>query len=529
MKSFDPELINAMAMRTPAVVLYKDANLVITRVSESFLELFKFREAEVIGKTADEIFENNDARYHEADLRILAEGETLLLDEHFVHPLTGKDVWLSTEKFPVYDAEDVLVGICSISHDVTERRVFKQLTHSITQAVSRRYGQDFFEQMALNMRDALGASHVFISRIKPEESAGMMLALCNQQGLMTPFSHPIAGTPCAETLTTSFCVYKDEVQQRFPEDESLGRYGARGYVAATLLDQQGDYIGVMGALFNTALPSEDIATTLMGFFADRVASEMERYEAVDALKALNYELEQRVQERTSALEAVNSELEAFAYSVSHDLRAPLRALDGYSHALLEDYETQLDDTGQLYLQRLRNAAQQMGELIDALLELSRVARSSIRREQVNLSEMAQELVTDLELENPELKVTTQIEQNLVVEGDPALLRSVMQNLLTNAWKYSSKSSQPEIKVGKRIEDGVTNFYVEDNGVGFEPSQEHRLFKPFQRLHDRRDFDGIGIGLATVARIIRRHGGQIRGRGFPDKGCCFSFTLCKESI
>ncbi|HET6466557.1 MAG TPA: ATP-binding protein [Nitrospiria bacterium] len=224
------------------------------------------------------------------------------------------------------------------------------------------------------------------------------------------------------------------------------------------------------------------------------------------------------------LEAANKELEAFSYSVSHDLRAPLRHIDGFSQILLEDYNGKLDEEGQKYLQRVRGASQQMAQLIDDMLNLSRITRAEMHRGAVDLSRMAEEVAEALKKTQPERKVEIRIEQGLKAEGDERLLRVMLNNLLGNAWKYTGKRSQARIEFGRANHDSRTAYFIRDNGAGFEMTYVQKLFGAFQRLHSEMEFPGTGIGLATVKRIIHRHGGQIWAEGAVDKGATFYFTL-----
>lgn len=249
----------------------------------------------------------------------------------------------------------------------------------------------------------------------------------------------------------------------------------------------------------------------------------DRRQANEEIHNLNAQLEQRVAERTAELERANHELEAFSYSVSHDLRTPLRALDGFSQALLEDYYDVLDETGQDYLTRVRTGAQRMGRLIDDLLNLARVSRASLNSEPVDLSGIAEMIVSELRAQQPERNVEVQICPGLIVFGDPHLLRIALENLLSNAWKYTGKKASARIELGVSQEGGRT-YYVRDNGAGFDMKYAGKLFGAFQRLHEARDYPGTGVGLATVQRIIHRHGGEIWADAAVDRGAIFYFTL-----
>ncbi|MDF1613552.1 sensor histidine kinase [Desulfurivibrio dismutans] len=238
-------------------------------------------------------------------------------------------------------------------------------------------------------------------------------------------------------------------------------------------------------------------------------------------------LEREIDKRRRAeleLGATNRELDAFAYSISHDLRAPLRGIDGFSQALLEDYHDRLDDTGQDYLQRIRAGCGRMGNLIDDMLQLSRLSRGEINWSRVDLSAMAEEIMAELQKDAPERKVKVVIEPGIQVLGDPVLLRAVMDNLLGNAWKFTGKTVNPEISLGTIREDQRTICFVRDNGAGFDMTYADKIFTAFQRLHSPKEFEGTGIGLATVQRIIHRHGGLIWAEAKEQQGATFYFTL-----
>ncbi len=234
--------------------------------------------------------------------------------------------------------------------------------------------------------------------------------------------------------------------------------------------------------------------------------------------------EQSLQAANIVLASSNADLEAFAYSVSHDLRAPLRSIDGFSQALMKDYSDKLDEQGKDYLQRVRSATQRMGVFIDDMLSLSRVTRSEMRRETVDLSTMAQSIASELQKTQPERQVDFVIAPGLTTSGDSQLLHQLMENLLGNGWKFTGQHPKARIEFGVTRVNGKETFFVRDDGVGFDMTYADKLFGFFQRLHSQEEFPGIGVSLATVQRIVRRHGGQVWTEGKVDEGATFYFTL-----
>ncbi|MCC6512516.1 MAG: DUF3365 domain-containing protein [Geothrix sp.] len=282
----------------------------------------------------------------------------------------------------------------------------------------------------------------------------------------------------------------------------------------------GGLLGLMALiLFNTRLRSlvRDRTLALEGEVQERLRAETE-------VRDLNRSLEQRVEERTTQLQSANRELDAFSYSVSHDLRAPLRAIDGFSRALEEDCGAKLNEQEIDYLKRIRRGCGRMGDLIEDLLKLSRSARREIEPRDLDLSQLVEEIAHELREGAPGSKAEFTIQPGLRGRGDAALIRSVLENLLGNAFKFSSKAPAPRIEFGSMSLDGRRTFYVRDNGVGFDMAYADKLFGAFQRLHTTEEFPGTGIGLATVQRILQRHGGTIRAESMPGQGSTFIFTL-----
>ncbi|MCW8129011.1 MAG: HAMP domain-containing protein [Planctomycetota bacterium] len=247
----------------------------------------------------------------------------------------------------------------------------------------------------------------------------------------------------------------------------------------------------------------------------------------EALEEARNQLEQRVKERTRDLEEANKELESFSYSVAHDLRAPLRSIHGFSQVLLEDYSGSLDDTGKGYLDRVCGATRRMGHLLDDMLNLSRVTRSALRPTQVDMRPVAAEIFGDLQQQQPGRKVELVMAAPLPAFGDPGLIRIVLDNLLGNAWKFTGKRGDARIEFGQAQIDGDHAFFVRDNGAGFDMAHATKLFSVFHRLHRESEFPGTGVGLATVQRIVLRHGGKIWAESAVGQGATFYFTFARQ--
>ncbi len=270
-------------------------------------------------------------------------------------------------------------------------------------------------------------------------------------------------------------------------------------------------------------PNRDIARLV------QMEDVSERVRAEAAVKSLNRTLESRVAARTRELSEANRELESFAYSVSHDLRAPLRAIDGFSRILGERYAHAMDETGRDYLMRVRNATARMAELIDALLKLSRISRSGLNVAEVDLSALAEEVAASLADADPQHRIEVRIQPGMLAHGDSALLLTLLDNLMGNAWKFTHGTLGAWVEVGTEIDlDGKSHWFVRDNGAGFDAGYTDKLFRPFQRLHSQEAFPGHGIGLASVKRIIERHGGEISAEGAVGQGATFRFTLGEPS-
>lgn len=383
-----------------------------------------------------------------------------------------------------------------------------------------------------------------LGRVQKVISADVVLLCTRRDGLMAvdaavgiPVAQgaqffPAKGDPLEQAVEQDRAVRVTDITAAEMGFEPLRRYAQSLLVAPLSASRSMTGVLVAGRSFRDGFDQEEeelltVASGRIALALDRAdAYEAERVARKDAeakaeeVRMLNSELEERVSRRTSELEATNRELEAFSYSVSHDLRAPLRTIDGFSAALHEDYDQTLDATGQDYLRRIREGVQRMGQLIDSLLQLSRITRAELIREPVNLSALATAIMSDLTVQNPGRRLVFHVQPDLQSIGDPRLLRAALENLLGNAVKFTGKEPEARIELGHSGDA----YFVRDNGVGFDMRYADKLFDAFHRLHGDKDFRGSGIGLATVARIIRRHQGKIWAESELGQGATFWFTL-----
>lgn len=405
-----------------------------------------------------------------------------------------------------------------------QRRREQEMLMNIAMGVSAKTGTTFFADLVEHLANALEGECAYIAElVEDREDCIRTIAIFSAGQIQDNTEFPLAGTVSSLTLREKLCTYEDGVQEVFPQDLLLKATRARGYVGVSLQNAAGDDVGIIAILFQGLFENPNLAESMLRIVGARAVAELERLRADASLRNLNEELEERVALRTAQLEATNEELEAFSYSVSHDLRAPLRAINGFSQALTEDYGGLLDETASDYLDRVLTASRRMSSIIDDLLGLSKISLRQMISKKVDLAAMFQAINDEFQVLNSDTSVDVVCEGPIWVQGDPNLLHIALQNLIENAWKFSN-GPNPRIEFGIEHNKGVKTYVLKDNGVGFEMAFVDRLFSPFQRLHSESEFPGTGVGLATVQRIIARHGGKIWADSVVGVGASFSFTL-----
>jgi PAS domain S-box-containing protein len=413
-------------------------------------------------------------------------------------------------------------NILLVARDVTERRRQERLLENIAKGIGPETGDEFFRSLVLALSRELPAYMTFVGEVIGGERV-RTLACCREGALAENFEYALAGSLCAIAVEKrGTVVYEEGVREKFPADRGLARRGITGYVGTPLFDAEGKVIGTVVALTRKPIERKVFFVSMVEIFAARAAAEIERARAYATVRELNVSLERRVLERTAALEAANRNLDSFGYSVSHDLRAPLGAISGFAD-LLRGAETEhLSDDGVQMLQQIETNAARMTDMLEGLLEFSRLGHKPVSKVPVAMSALVEEVVGEVRALNAAPHAEFRLGRLPDAAGDPVLLRQVWANLLGNAVKYSRARTPPVIEVG--YDEAQSAYFVRDNGVGFEMQYAGKLFGVFERLHSNAEFEGTGVGLAIVQRIVQQHGGEVSADGEPGRGATFSFTL-----
>ncbi|MCU0925127.1 MAG: PAS domain S-box protein [Hydrogenophaga sp.] len=427
-------------------------------------------------------------------------------------------------------AENIVIdgAPCSLAFtlNVEAEKHREALLIEMAQGVSGATGEAFFRSLVQHLARALQADLVIAGELDGPDQV-QSLAACFAGEIVPDVRYRLEETPCARAIRAPLGVHFVNRMRtvlpaaRFPIGE-----GFDTYLGIALRDADGSPIGVLMALWTSARPLKSDMQALMTIFGSRCTAELVRLRRDREISKLQDTLEQRVKARTEQLEYLNRELDSFAYSVSHDLKSPLRSIGGFSHLLREQIEGRMTDADRDLFDRVDTSVQRMNSLITDLLALARVSQGSLQRMNVNLSELAEDVIRQERHRDPTRTVQVKIAPGLMANCDARMAHIVLENLLGNAWKYTRQQPLALIELGEatRAPGQAPVFFVRDNGAGFDMTRADRLFKPFNRLHGSNEFEGSGVGLATVRRILERHGGRIRGEGQEGQGSVFEFSF-----
>lgn len=511
---------------------FSPMNMTITRVSNGeFIAIngaedsvLCYSRAELLGRTGLEL----GVWAHEEDRlafieRLQRDGQVMRMETQMRHKaghLVDCAIWAVIVEI---DGEPCVLS-CTLNISEEKRR--EAVLLNVARGVSGKTGEEFFGELVRNLASALRADLVMIGELAPGQVV-RSLAVVSDGAPGANFSYSLVGTPCDMSVSWGdVCTYDDRLQELFPHDRFLidGQYNA--YIGMALRDADGTPIGILNALWREPQAMQPDRDALVRIFASRAASELIRLRREREILRLNQTLEQRVAARTAELQATNAELESFAYSVSHDLQTPLRGIDGFTALLGQQLEGTLTDEQKRMFGRVRINVARMGDLIADLLGLAKVSKREMHRQTVDLSELASAVAESAAQAHPERAIDISVQPGLQAECDRSLARIALENLVSNAIKYTRPRERALIEIGAlpRASAEPLVLYIRDNGVGFDMSYADKLFKPFTRLHHESEFEGSGIGLATVHRILERHGGGITGHAALDHGATFYFSF-----
>ncbi len=511
----------AIMDNTGAVIFVKDLEGRFLLVNQQFERVTGLPKTEFIGKTYHDLFPAIIADHIRAnDLEVAGSSHPMVYEESTVH--LGEEHDYISVKVPLRDEAGNVYAVCGISTDITDRnrkeKGMLKLGPLVRRLLDVTTEEDFYHKASVGIVDLVSADLGAMPCLDDDETSITYRGATGARAtLLAGKSLPLhAGGLCGWVAAHGQPL---NVPDLFNDSRALPELAraldAKSALIVPLIMEE-RVIGGLSA-FRKARPFDAVETELLTLYGQRVVLALRNLRLLQSL-------EQRVAERTAQLVNSNAELEAFSYSVSHDLRAPLRSIEGFSQALVEDYGAVLDEQGRDYLRRVRNGAARMSELIDDLLALSRVSRSAMLRGTVDLSALAVTVTQTLRIRTPERSVAVDISPGLTAEGDARLLQIVLENLLGNAWKFTRKQAHPYIEFGITQQEGKPVYFVRDNGAGFDMAHAGKLFGAFERLHAAADFEGTGIGLATVRRVIQRHDGNVWAEGKPGQGATFYFTL-----
>jgi PAS domain S-box-containing protein len=449
-------------------------------------------------------------------------------DEPYVFTAERQDgTTFSAEVSPHTVNVDGRVYRVATVRDVTRRERVEQSRRALFAGTAGVAGLDFFRALVSHLAAAFRVKYAMVAEFTGESMSRVTIVSFSSHGVPgEPADRPLSGTACEQVMRRGLQCFSRDVAAQFPADRWLADLGAEAYFGAPLIDSGGRPTGVLAVLHDEPLERTDEREDMLTTFAARASVELQRLRVEQEIRRLNAELEQRVADRTKELEAANRELEAFSYSVSHDLRAPVRHISGFVELLEGDARSVLGPEGREHVSEISSAAARMTVLIDTLLDFSRLVRTELRSDVIDLAAMARTAAGELSKDAAGRAVEWAIDPIPAVRGDRVLLRQVVVNLLSNALKYSRTRPVASIEVGMApasAPDEVV-WFVRDNGVGFDMARAHKLFGVFQRLHPASQFEGTGVGLANVHRIITRHGGRVWAESLVDRGATFFVAL-----
>jgi len=447
--------------------------------------------------------------------------------------------WLTQTKSGKKIPVDVRLRNLSLSDDdeksatvlflrnISQKQKAEEAISSLARATNILHFDDFLKESIKSLAQLYGTKFAFVGRLQPDKKHVSTLVVWAGDRFVDNFTYSLEGTPCKDVLDLKVELISDNASERYPEDEMLIQMGVQSYFGHPMVAEN-KMVGLVSVMDDKRLDVEAWTAPILGLFANRLGVEIERFEMNNTLQESKENLEELVEQRTSELKAVNNELESFNSSIAHDLRTPIHAISSYCQILHEECASKVDELGgREYLDYIKDTAKDMADLIENLLQFSRVTKIELEKENINVSLMVTEIAQKLEHMNRNRNVKIEIEDNVYVYADRGSMIVLLDNLLHNAWKYTGNQKDATIKFGKYTSERGGGFYIKDNGAGFDMARSEKLFEVFKRLHKESEFAGTGVGLATVHRIIGKHNGNIWADAEVNNGATFYVNLPGE--
>jgi len=432
--------------------------------------------------------------------------------------------WIHGYIYPIKNEKGNVQEVVLQHEDISEKKRLEDAFRAAASVFSEDFGSSPFNNLAATITKLMDIEHVLIAQLDPNNHRRLKsLAFCRQGNSLDNVEFSIDNSPLDNIFANGNLLINFKNVSILPHS-FFCCFKIKSLMARALVGAESHPLGIMLLFDSRPFNHIDSLQAVVDIFSVRAAAEIERNNAYQLMIEQQAHLQELVDLRTKELTSANKELEAFSYSVSHDLRAPLRSISGFATILKEDFKNLLNADAFRYINRIQQNSNYMSELIDDLLQLSRVSRFNIIRSQVNLSQLFSESVKKQQELDPRPNAKIKIETDIIVTGDRNLLGIAIDNLVSNAWKYTSKTANTNIECGQKILNGFPTYFIKDNGAGFDMKFYHKLFTAFNRLHSSEDFQGTGVGLATVFRIISRHNGKIWAEAKPNTGAVFYFTL-----
>lgn len=450
--------------------------------------------------------------------------QEVYVEEDYIWTPEGKYILVEYWAHPILQEGSTQGAVVTII-DITERRQINDALRTLAISTSSSIGNRFFEDSVKTLANIFRAKIAFIGLLVPENNHDVDTVAFWEDGDFQPSMRiPLSNTPCCDIVTGKYIYVRDNLKAEYPDAKIMHDMGIESYYGIPLMSSEGTTMGLVSILHTQALFINERTEALLHIFAKRIAMELEQRQTTKALHEYQDHLETLVFQRTKELEHAYRDLESYSYSIAHDLRAPLRSITSFSEILRDDLKGKLDTTEEDFLNRIINSSKFMAELISDILELSRITRSEISHKEIDLSRLVKDIIQEKIQQNPNTKFNINIQDGIFTSGDLKLFYLLLDNLIENAIKFSKHKSETYIEFKcKPNNDNRLICHIKDNGAGFNSDYKEKLFVPFQRLHGRDEFEGTGIGLATVKRILERHQGEVWVDAEVEKGACFYFT------